>query len=106
MIEVAHPQVKFNIESDFQLGFRGCCTKGDECRYCHESHPKRTGKLRPRTRKLTREMLKEHVAASIADLDRHEKWNEAARRHFYARQLIWNILDTNSQAPMVFSLEL
>eukprot|EP00435_Cladocopium_sp_Y103_P074273 s36_g47.t1 len=80
----------------------GLCTKGDECRYCHEPHKRVT--MLNRTRKLTRDMVKKHVGASIADVDRHEKWNQSACRHAYARRLIWDILSTNSHVAVLLEL--
>eukprot|EP00435_Cladocopium_sp_Y103_P008117 s647_g2.t1 len=83
----------------------GCCVKGDECSYCHETHRKPT--IPPyRLRKATRDFLKRHVAATLTDIDHHEKWNQSAYRHAFARQLIWHILDAERKRSLVLSLEL
>eukprot|EP00435_Cladocopium_sp_Y103_P009239 s697_g2.t1 len=82
----------------------GCCTKGDECRYCHDIHGK--VQILSRTRKTTRDFLKNQLAASFADKDRHEIWNQSASRHVYARRLIRNILDARTEGALVVSLEL
>lgn len=82
----------------------GCCTKGDACRYCHDVHKKVT--MPARTRKSTRDLLKNQLCGSLADENRHEKWNQSACRHVYARRLISNILDPQQNGALVLSLEL